>query len=473
MSPYRRLAEITGLAVIGLLLFRALCAEPYGVPTGSMAPTLLGNHKETVCPRCGYPVVLGLHGRGKEHGAHETTFCPNCGHALGPEEGLALGGDHVLVNKIVFDWRRPRRWEMVVFRCPADRGRAFVKRVVGLPGESVQIHDGDIYVDHELARKTLAEFKALRIPVFDYNYLPRPGGWHARWEVRAGGASGVYADHLALDTIGAPDSYGWMSYRNAPLDGHKARPIGDEYCYNGVDPGEAPDPVHDFQMECDVQMLGGDGWLALGITDGHDDLLAELPVGAAKAGARLGDAPPVPAPRTGTPAPAAERGTTYRTAPRFALVTGTTYHVELAFVDRRLTLTVDGVCPFAPVDRPPVAERGEVVSPVRIGARGVDVRIRNLRLFRDIHYTAAGRHAVRAPVRLGAGEYFVLGDNSPNSDDNRFWSDAEGRPLPVSDADLLGKPFLVHMPSRAVRWDAFGRSWEYQGLDWGRVRWLR
>jgi signal peptidase I len=103
----------------------------------------------------------------------------------------------------------------------------------------------------------------------------------------------------------------------------------------------------------------------------------------------------------------------------------------------------------------------------------LDVQVRNFRLFRDIHYTQAGRHAVRAPVHLGAGEYFVLGDNSPNSDDNRFWSDAEGRPLPVSEADLLGKPFLVHMPSRLVRGELFGRSWEYQGLDWGRVRWLR
>jgi signal peptidase I len=295
---------------------------------------------------------------------------------------------------------------------------------------------------------------------------------------------------------GAADSYGWLTYRNRPLDGHKARPIADEYSYNGVEPGETPEPVHDFEMECDLEVLRGDGWLALGITDGHDDLLAELPVGAVKDGARLGGAPSVvawsPDHATGRDrrsAPASEsgdlrsgpwhgRGTVpqheiYRAAPAFALAAGKTYHVEMAFVDRRVTLTVDGVCAFPPVDRPAVTERGEVVSPVRIGARGVDMRVRNFRLFRDIHYTPAGRQAVRAPVRLGASEYFVLGDNSPNSDDNRFWSDAEGRPLPVSEADLLGKPFLVHMPSRVVRWEAFGRSWEYQGLDWSRVRWLR
>jgi signal peptidase I len=458
-----------------------------------MAPTLLGNHKETVCPRCGYPVTLGLHEHGKQH-SHETTSCPNCGYSGIDLSGRpALAGDHVLVNKNVFDWRRPRRWELVVFRCPADRSRAFVKRVVGLPGESAEVRDGDIYIDHELARKTLAEFKALRIPVFDYDYPPRPNGWQARWEVRGGGESGVYDDHLALDTAGAADSYGWLTYRNCPLDGHKAGPLDDEYSYNGAESGEKPDLVHDFQMECDLEVLRGDGWLALGITDGHDSLQAELPVGAVKGGALLGTVvarspdgataadrrpPAASAPgdlRSG-PWHGQETGPqpeVYRTAPSFALAAGKTYHVELAFVDRRVTLTVDGVCPFPPVDRPAAAERGGVVSPVRIGARGVDVRVRNFCLFRDIHYTQAGRHAVRAAVRLGAGEYFVLGDNSPNSDDNRFWSDAEGRPLPVVEADLLGKPFLVHMPSRLVRGEAFGRSWQYQGLDWGRVRWLR
>ena len=110
---------------------------------------------------------------------------------------------------------------------------------------------------------------------------------------------------------------------------------------------------------------------------------------------------------------------------------------------------------------------------MRAGARGADVRLRNFRLYRDIHYTDAGRHGSGAAVRLGAGEYFVLGDNSPNSDDSRFWSDADGRYLPVRTPDFIGKPFLVHLPSRLRRWDAFGRTGEFQGLDWGRVPWLR
>src|SRR5262249_6223907 len=154
----------------------------------------------------------------------------------------------------------------------------------------------------------------------------------------------------------------------------KARPVLDEYSYDGRDGGGSAEPVHDFQMECDLEVRGGDGWGALGITDGHDDLLAELPVGPVKEGPRLRQLPPEPPARAGW-SPGQERGirkvadvpdggALLQAAPGFGLAPGKSYHVELAFVDRRLTLTVDGRCPFDPVDQEAVAERGAVSHPV-------------------------------------------------------------------------------------------------------------
>src|SRR5262249_57817080 len=124
----------------------------------------------------------------------------------------------------------------------------------------------------------------------------------------------------------------------------------------------------------------------------------------------------------------------------------------LAFADRRVTLAVDGVCPFPPVDLPEANQRAAVIRPVRVGARGVPAVLRNFRLSRDIHYTqgpaGAARNGVRGEVvPLGADQYFVLGDNSPHSEDSRFWPDHGA----VNAANFLGKPFLVHLPSRAVR----------------------
>ena len=75
----------------------------------------------------------------------------------------------------------------------------------------------------------------------------------------------------------------------------------------------------------------------------------------------------------------------------------------------------------------------------------------------------------KIPIRLGARQYFVLGDNSPSSDDSRFWADLAGRPLLVPEANFLGKPFLVHLPGRIIN---ASTGWASPMVDWGRIRWL-
>ncbi len=455
-SIRRRFLETLLLFFCAALIFRAVGVEPYGVPTGSMAPTLLGHHKAVVCPRCGCLVRVGTSAEpGDPHAALPAgPVCPNCGSAdLGLADAPVCPGDHVLVNRNLYEWRTPRRWEMAVFLSPIDVNKTFVKRVVALPGETVEIRDGDVYVDHELARKALAELKAMRIPVFDNDCQP-PDGWAVRWRTKPDhGRVPHEGPRLRLETEGVTDSYQWLVYRHTFGVTDKARPVFDEYAYNGSDPARAPEAVHDFMVECDVQIRSGDGWVALALDDGGSEIVAELPVGTLKEGAHLSEWPPN-----------GGAGLVCRAAPAFGLRTGQTYHVEFAFADRRATLAVDGRQPFAPVDRPSLAKREDVITPARVGGMGVDAVVSHFRLFRDVHYTAVGRHGVTAPVRLGAGQYFVLGDNSPNSDDSRFWSDAAGRPLPVAEDGFLGKPLLLHHPSRLT--PAGPR------VDWDRVRWL-
>jgi signal peptidase I len=68
---------------------------------------------------------------------------------------------------------------------------------------------------------------------------------------------------------------------------------------------------------------------------------------------------------------------------------------------------------------------------------------------------------------LGPDQYFVLGDNSPNSHDSRFWPD--GGVVPAK--NVLGKPFVVHMPGRLLGAGGAGGG-TTQETDWSRVRWL-
>ncbi len=58
-----------------------------------------------------------------------------------------LIGDHLLVNKFLYRFRQPRRGEVVVFKFPEDRKTDFIKRVIALPGDEVELRDGILYIN--------------------------------------------------------------------------------------------------------------------------------------------------------------------------------------------------------------------------------------------------------------------------------------------------------------------------------------
>ena len=74
------------------------------MPTGSMAPTLLGFHKELTCPNCRFPFVIGMDDQGRSG----RPVCPNCGQeGLGDVPAVECNGDRLLVQKFLFDVRAP------------------------------------------------------------------------------------------------------------------------------------------------------------------------------------------------------------------------------------------------------------------------------------------------------------------------------------------------------------------------------
>jgi signal peptidase I len=108
---------VVTLVVAGLfvLVFEVEIAQPFRVPTSSMEPTLL-------CARPG----IGC---------------------------TARFNDRVIVAKIVYRFRNPKRYEIAVFHAPplarrlCTEGGTYLKRVIGLPGERVSERDGVFYVD--------------------------------------------------------------------------------------------------------------------------------------------------------------------------------------------------------------------------------------------------------------------------------------------------------------------------------------
>ena len=77
----------------------------------------------------------------------------NAGDSMSP---VLKNGDVVLINRIVYDARKPKRGEIIAFRPNGNENAHYcIKRVVGLPGETVQIKDGKIYVDGKVQKKNV------------------------------------------------------------------------------------------------------------------------------------------------------------------------------------------------------------------------------------------------------------------------------------------------------------------------------
>lgn len=458
----RQTVELLVVLGLGIVLFRTFAAEAYIVPTGSMAPTLLGLHKEVACGNCRFRFAVGM----DEQGRSARPICPNCGQ-LEADAGAAVAstGDRLLVHKYFFDLRPPRRWEVAVFLSPAEPNQAYVKRVVGLPGEWVQVRGGDVYVDGKIARKGLAEFRAMRQLVFDNDFIPADVARFPRWVFRRGRSRGSAPSGWKAEgtgfaheaSAGDNEVADWLDYRHWDPDTGRYGPVRDFTPYNGGDL-RGDNLVNDLMLDATVSARPGARNLAVRLNGSADAVIVTLPIdGRSRPEVRRNGAPiEVQDVRGGIASSPAS-------APR-------RYHLEVGVVDRRLLVAIDGRLAFDPIEfDAPRGGTGPFASPVSIGVQNGGVQVSDLKIYRDVHYTSAlantpGRPAgvdepwrpagLDEPYPLKRDEFFVLGDNSPVSNDSRFWP---GGPV-VRRRDFLGKPFLVHLPGQLASLRVFGRS---------------
>ena len=158
-------------------VFRAFVMEAFRIPTGSMANTLKGAHFHLGCPQCGFQYSYNF---GSEQVPNYDVFlengsprCPSCGYFLPTgTKMLASNGDRILVLKCIYQFFEPKRWDVVVFKNPGEPGQNFIKRLIARPEETVEIIDGDIYIDGQIARKPPKIQQELWMPVYDNNYQP-------------------------------------------------------------------------------------------------------------------------------------------------------------------------------------------------------------------------------------------------------------------------------------------------------------
>lgn len=65
-------------------------------------------------------------------------------------ETTLSNGDNLIVDKLSYRFRDPKRFDIIVFPYKYEENTYYIKRIIGLPGETVQVADGCAYIDGEL-----------------------------------------------------------------------------------------------------------------------------------------------------------------------------------------------------------------------------------------------------------------------------------------------------------------------------------
>lgn len=289
------------ISFVMALVFRSYVVEAFIIPTGSMAPTLLGAHMEFRSPQSGFewavnpwydlagsqgapapiqgvgpygppaatdPMSAGkvgaFFGDGRRAGQH--------GFVTTPAPQPLRAGDRILVQKYLYVLVPPKRFDVVVFKNPEDASQNFIKRLVGLPNEQIWIADGDVFTrpvetdesggatpvgPWKLQRKPVRVQEDLWWPLYSSEYAPlesvrdgrrwfrapwRGDGWQIedRTEYRRDGAD---ASELHWDTAVWPIT-NWTPYNEVPQrlsisGGAMVYPVADLRMTAGVRP-DAP-----------------------------------------------------------------------------------------------------------------------------------------------------------------------------------------------------------------------------------------
>lgn len=276
-QSFRETIESIVVAIILALLFRAFVAEAFVIPTGSMAPTLMGTHKDIYCPHCGENYRTGASVELPDRTPNNVvvgTICPNCRaetplDLAGNRNDATFSGDRILVSKFSYAFGKPERFDVGVFKYPSNAKQNYIKRIVGLPNETVRISNGDLYIraagsqEFKIARKQkLSKLLSMSHVVHDSAHQATElldAKWPLRWQPWDVGAqsppqdswkSRADAGGMSAKIDAGQAETRWLRYfHNWPSgdDWDKARsgislagaspyrmlPITDFYAYNG------------------------------------------------------------------------------------------------------------------------------------------------------------------------------------------------------------------------------------------------
>ena len=515
LNSVRETVESVWIAIVLAFVLRAFVLEAFVIPTGSMAPRLMGEHWEFDCRACGYHYARGVDGRVQDRAAapprawarREQAVCPTCGYEMHPPPDSGYGGDRVLVLKYLYHFRRPKPWDVVVFKNPQDNEQNYIKRLIGLPAQEIEIVHGDVFYrecpedltgDGVIDERDFKDPRAARYPRFGWRILRKPPRTQeVMWQVIF---DNDYQPDPAVYNRHPPGGHEWMSPWQ-PEFGPKAWDLsrcgGRVFAFLGKHPSALRFTAarHRFMPEYAYNRPGANRSY-----DEQTDVCSDLKLSFLFA-------PRAPGARVGLHLSGLgdhfrawisadgrcelEHGVSQTLGEvrwerqkwgevvlePFQL--GRAYDVALTNVDRRVTLWIDGRAVLQSTEAQYPSDKDRIVAAVARGVptpevsilgRGGRFELWHIRLMRDVFYTTPNVWTSQDTGRPGHGttgnpmilrrflrnpdldEFFVLGDNSPSSKDSRMWGEHAAtlrrgyRDGTVPRYNMIGKAFLVYWP---------------------------
>ena len=392
-----------------------------------MAPTVCGEHFLVSCVEC----QCDFKSERVTKAGFELT-CPNCGYrALKIEEAKIVGAAEI---ELVPFSRFPRRWDVVGFELPDEAKSATgIKRIVGLPGETISIRDGDLYSNDRIVRKSWKFQKEVRVPVFDsmFNAIaPFDNSNRFRW---LNDMFGWSVRDSELRFMSGDDHIHWLEYvhwRNFRRIGKRDDefPIEDSYGFNQQTVREL-NTTRDLMLQLDVEF------------ENDSTLVLQFQRGAAEFTFRITKSEK--AFRVSWQGDSDRKPLVFQSVLAEELPRGV---IEFSSFDQSVMLRINGTPVFelredesasGQADVKPIASAKDVFQ---VGGGKGSFRVERFQLWRDIHYLAApAGFEPPKDLKLSAGsdEYILLGDNSPKSIDSRTWKKPG-----ISHSKLIGRLVL-------------------------------
>jgi signal peptidase I len=444
-AAFRETVESIAIAFVLAFLFRTFEAEAFVIPTGSMAPTLMGRHKDLECPECHYKFQVGASEEVNRDGSeryslHEEWIggqrvkvkstrefkvdlceCPMCRYswqtepsdADGPLKETSFNGDRILVNKFAYQFDDPKRWDVIVFKFPKGAQENYIKRLVGLPNETIRIRRGSIWTKRsddsfEIARKPAEKLLVMLQPVFDNDLMPKMVeelGLPVRWRTQDPKTAGQWtsADHAVYETDGSTAGETWLRYEHRVptmrqwkkavdsklADGEAVKPqlITDFTPYDSssspferMQPSDGPTGqnwVGDLAMSCQADVQNDRGEIVLELVEGGKRFQCRVNVADGRARLSIDG----------------DENADFKPQAQTALRGPGKYELMFANCDRKLFVWIDGkeIAFDAPTEYGDLQNECPTpadLQPASIGSSGVKMKLEHLKLFRDIYYIA-------------------------------------------------------------------------------------